>query len=132
MHPGITPDLLDWYINRGTKGVILEGTGLGHVPTFPKSEKMSWIPSIQRATDEGTFIGLTRQCLNGSVHPYVYRALRTGLQAGVTYLHDMLPETAFVKLGWALGNFPETASEVMQDNIAGEFSRLNKYKEYRI
>ena len=112
-------------------GVILEGTGLGHVPTFPSNEKRSWIPSIERATQEGMFVGMTSQCLNGRVHPYVYRALRTGLQAGVVYLEDMLPETAFLKLGWAFGNFDaDDIENIMLDNVAGEISHHSKYMEY--
>lgn len=133
IHPGITPELLEWYIDKGTRGVIIEGTGLGHVPTFPpEEENRSWIPAFERARDEDIFIGMTSQCLNGRVHPFVYRALRTGYQLGVTFLDDMLPETAFIKLGWVLGNHPDEVEKVMKTNLAGEITSLSQFKEYEL
>ncbi|MDH5404458.1 MAG: Glu-tRNA(Gln) amidotransferase subunit GatD, partial [Candidatus Heimdallarchaeota archaeon] len=97
LHPGITPELLDWYVDREVKGVILEGTGLGHFPTFPPKEEghRSWISAIERAIQEDIFVGMSSQCINGRVHPFVYRALRTGYKLGISYLEDMLSETAF-------------------------------------
>ncbi|MHA2029921.1 MAG: Glu-tRNA(Gln) amidotransferase subunit GatD, partial [Candidatus Kariarchaeaceae archaeon] len=132
MYPGITPDVLDWYIDKGTKGIIIEGTGLGHVPSFPEDKSRSWLPSLERASEENVFVGMTSQCLYGRVHPYVYRALRSTFQAGVTYLGDMLPETALIKTGWVLGRTAEI-EEIKTDmltNFAGELSELSKYAEY--
>ena len=133
--PGISPDVLDWYIDKGTPGVIIEGTGLGHVPTFtPSKENRSWIPSFERTIDEGIFVGMTSQCLYGRVHPFVYKALRTSYQVGVTFLQDMLPETALIKLGWTLGNYndPEEIRRLMVNNLAGEINSLSKFAEFLI
>jgi glutamyl-tRNA(Gln) amidotransferase subunit D len=135
IHPGISPDLLDYYVDKGTNGVIIEGTGLGHFPTFPpQEENRSWTPALERAIDEEVVIGMTSQCLYGRVHPFVYRALRTSYQLGVVYLQDMLPETAFVKLGWVLGNYSDRdeIKKVMQTNLAGEISSISQYKEFLI
>jgi len=44
--PGAEPAILDYYIDRGYRGLVLEGTGLGHVAS-------DWIPSIKRATGAG-------------------------------------------------------------------------------
>lgn len=127
--PGADPELLDWYIDKGASGVIIEGTGLGHVPTFPpKAEaKRSWIPAIERAIEADLFVGMTSQCLYGRTHPYVYRALRTTFQKGVTYLGDMLPETALIKLGWTYGNYDhDDVQTIMMKNVAGELSPKTK------
>ncbi|MHA2249848.1 MAG: Glu-tRNA(Gln) amidotransferase subunit GatD [Candidatus Kariarchaeaceae archaeon] len=136
MYPGIDPEIVDWHIDRETRGIIIEGTGLGHVPTFPPKgeEHRSLIPKIERAIEEGIFVGMTSQCLYGRVHPYVYRALRTNYQLGVTYLEDIIPETALIKLGWALGNSSsmDETKKLMQTNIAGEISTLSKFKEFMI
>lgn len=133
IYPGADPAILEWYGERGVKGVIIEGTGLGHVPTFPPEDEKerSWIPAITRAIENGMFIGMTSQCLYGRTHPYVYRALRTIYQAGVTFLEDMLPETAFIKLGWAFGNYDtlEEVKHIMTTNIAGEISSRSNYME---
>ncbi|MEM3368917.1 MAG: Glu-tRNA(Gln) amidotransferase subunit GatD, partial [Thermoproteota archaeon] len=32
-YPGSNPEILDFLIDKGYKGIVLEGTGLGHVPT---------------------------------------------------------------------------------------------------
>jgi len=131
IYPGINPELLDWYIDRNVKGIIIEGTGLGHVPTYPDKTNMSWTPSIQRAIEENIYVGMTSQCLNGRVHPFVYRALRSNYQIGVSYLQDMLPETALLKLGWVLGNYDyEDLRATMEQNIAGEINLSIKFKEY--
>ncbi len=131
IYPGADPEILQWYADRGIKGVIIEGTGLGHVPTFPPEDEKerSWIPAIERALEEGMFVGMTSQCLYGRTNRYVYRALRTTFQKGVTYLEDMLPETALVKLGWVLGQevSPEETVEMMTTNLRGEINAKTYY-----
>jgi glutamyl-tRNA(Gln) amidotransferase subunit D len=131
--PGSDPEIIEWYIDRGYKGIIIEGTGLGHVPTFPPKEETgrSWIPAIERAVESEVFVGMTSQCLNGRVHPFVYRALRTTFQKGVVYLEDMLPETSLVKLGWVLGNYDslEEVKEKMSSNLVGEISSRSQFSE---
>ncbi len=133
--PGSDPSLLDWYIDKGIKGVIFEGTGLGHLPTLPPlgEESRSWLPKVERAHEEEIFMGMTSQCIYGRVHPYVYKSLRLNLLAGMTYLEDMLAETAYVKLGSALGQF-SNVSEVqkhMLTNIAGEISHSRMDSDFK-
>ncbi len=135
-YPGIDAEIIDWYIDRGIKGIIFEGTGLGHVPTFPPEgeEHRSLFPKIQRAIEEDIIVGMTSQCLYGRVHPFVYRALRTNYQLGVLYLEDMIPETALIKLGWTLGNYDDLdeVKEVMITNLAGEISTNSRYQEFMV
>jgi glutamyl-tRNA(Gln) amidotransferase subunit D len=132
IYPGIPPGILDFYIDRGSKGIIIEGTGLGHVTTFPSEgqESRNFMSAIERAIDDDIFIGMTSQCIYGRVHPYVYRATRTGYMAGITYLSDMISETALVKLGWVLGNYQNTddVKEHMLTNYAGEITRSSFYQ----
>ncbi len=134
IYPGISPEILDWHIDKGTKGFIIEGTGLGHTPTFPPKEEKerSWTEPMKRAIEEGAFIGMTSQCIYGRTHPFVYRALRTNYLAGVTYLSDMLSETALVKLGWVLGNTEnsEEVKQMMTTNIAGEITQRSNFGGY--
>ena len=80
----------------GLRGIVLAGTGLGHIA----SEHLSW---IREATSRGVVVAMTTQCLEGVVDPYVYATGRDLLGAGVLYLDDLLPETAYAKLLWALG-----------------------------
>jgi len=124
IYPGINSDVLDYYIDRGYKGLILEAFGLGHVPTETREKKHSLYNSIKMAIERGIFVGFAAQTLYGSLNPYVYSSGRKMLDLGVVYLKDMLPEVALVKLGWVLAhskNIEETKA-LMLKNIAGEFN----------
>ena len=82
------------------------------------------IPLIQKATSNGSVVVLTSQCLNGRTNLNVYNTGRDMLKAGAITVLDMLPETAYVKLMWALANSDsvEQAKEIMQTPLAGEMS----------
>ncbi len=121
VHPNFNPEIIDFLVDKGYKGIVFEGTGLGHLPV---SGEYSLLPSIDRALEEGLVLAMTSQCIYGRVHPYVYANLRKLSSRGIIYLEDMLPETAFVKLGWALGHDwdREKVKEIMLENLAGEIS----------
>ena len=115
-HPGFNPKIIDTIIDSGTKGIILEGTGLGHVNSKCNN-------AIKKAINKGMFVGMTSQCLNGRIKMTVYSAGRDLLKLGVVPLEDMLPESALVKLMWAYGNYKdEEIQDIMTTNIAGEFT----------
>ncbi|MBS7652790.1 MAG: Glu-tRNA(Gln) amidotransferase subunit GatD [Candidatus Bathyarchaeia archaeon] len=123
-YPGFDPGILEWLADRGYKGVVLEGTGLGHVGS-------KCYPSIERLIKEGAAVCMTSQCLWGRVNMRVYSTGRELLRMGVEPLGDMLPETAMVKLMWALGQGEgrEEALRLMRLNIAGEYSERTLYEE---
>ncbi|MCM1986984.1 Glu-tRNA(Gln) amidotransferase subunit GatD [Methanococcoides seepicolus] len=112
--PGADPDVLSYYIDSGYKGLVIEGTGLGHVST-------DWIPNIKRATESGIPVIMTSQCLNGRVCDRVYDTGRDILKAGAIEGEDMLPEVALVKLMWALGQ-NDDVEEIMRSNIGHEMT----------
>jgi glutamyl-tRNA(Gln) amidotransferase subunit D len=122
IHPNMNPKIMDFYMNEGYKGVVFEGTALGHVPTAIK--ETSLIPYIEKARDRNIAMAMTTQCLFGRVHPYVYSNLREVSSRGVIYCEDMLPEVAFVKLMWVLGHTqkPLEVKELMLKNLVGEIS----------
>jgi len=110
--PGTDPAMLDAVAD--SEGLVLEGTGLGHVNT-------SWIDSIAELVDSGTDIVMTSQCLDGRVCDRVYDTGRDLLDAGVIEGEDMLPGTAKVKLMWALANV-ETVAETVRRPLTGEIT----------
>ena len=116
-YPGFDPRIIDWYVTNGYRGLILEGTGLGHV-----SERC--YPSLERAVKNGLFVGMTSQCLWGRVNMNVYSTGIDLQKIGVHPLEDMLPETAFVKLMWVLGQTEDLrrVGEMMGENLVGEIS----------
>lgn len=115
--PGSNPEILDCYINSGYRGLVLEGTGLGHVST-------KWIPMIRKATDAKMPVIVTSQCLNGRICDRVYDTGRDMLKAGAIEGEDTLPETALVKLMWVLGQTDEfdKAIEMLREDISGEIT----------
>lgn len=113
-YPGLTPQRAEAF-TQGLRGVVLAGTGLGHVHIA----HLDW---IRRAIASGVTVAMTTQCLEGAVEPYVYATGRTLVRAGVTYLGDMLPETAYVKLLWALAgaSTPAEVERRLTTDVAGE------------
>ncbi len=122
IHPGMNPELIDFYLEKKFKGIVFEGTALGHLPTTIKEKSL--IPKIEKAKKAGVLMTMTSQCLYGRVHPHVYSNLREVSSRGVIYCEDMLPETAYVKLIWVLGQTkdPKKAREMMLKNYVGEIS----------
>ncbi len=118
-YPGFDPLVVDWYINNGYKGIIFEGTGLGHV-----SENCFSV--IKKAIENNVVIAMTSQCIWGRVNMNVYDTGRDLLAMGVIPLEDMLPETAMVKLMWILGSLkPKNIHDVerlMFNNFSGELN----------
>ncbi len=58
MYPGIDPEIIDMYTDKGYDGIVLEGTGLGHC-----SDDV--IEKIERATNEKIPVVMTSQCIFG-------------------------------------------------------------------
>ncbi|MBU1984371.1 Glu-tRNA(Gln) amidotransferase subunit GatD [bacterium] len=96
-YPNMRPDMIDGLVANGYKGIVIAGTGLGHVnkPLFP---------ALKRAIDAGVHVYMTVQTLWGFVQMYVYDTGRDMMDMGVIPCGNLIPEAAYVKLGWALGH----------------------------
>lgn len=121
IYPGQNQDILDFYAKKKYRGIIIEASGLGHVPS---SEKNSWIRKIKEISSKGITICITSQTIFGRVDPWVYSNARELQNAGAIFLEDMLAETAFVKLGLVLGKIKnkEEVKKMMLTNFAGELN----------
>jgi len=126
-YPNMQPDIIDSLTDNNYRGIIIAGTGLGHVnkPLYP---------SLKRAYEKGIAIYMTVQTLWGYVQMYVYETGREIMELGVVPCANMLPEVAYVKLGWALGqsNDLEKVKEIMLTPIAGETTEREPYNGYLI
>jgi glutamyl-tRNA(Gln) amidotransferase subunit D len=126
-YPNMKPDIIESLIDHGYRGIVIAGTGLGHVnkPLYP---------SLKRACEKGISVYMTVQTLWGYVQMYVYETGREIIELGVIPAANMLPETAYVKLGWALGQTkdPEKVRSIMLTPIAGEITEREPYNGYLI
>ena len=115
-HPGYDPKQVENLTKLGFKAIIFEGTGLGHVGK-------TMYNAIKDAKKKGMFLGMTSQCLDGSVRMTVYDSGRDLLDLGIIPLENMISETALVKAMWSLGNSSniEEMQALMLKNIASEF-----------
>lgn len=123
--PGISSEFIEYHIDKGYKGLVIEGTGLGHVPD-------NLIDSLNRAKEEDIPVIMTSQCIYGRVNMNVYSTGRKIVDAGVISGRDMTAETAYVKLCWALGQSEniDEIKEIINTNIAGEFNEKTSIKYF--
>ncbi|MBT3404947.1 Glu-tRNA(Gln) amidotransferase subunit GatD [archaeon] len=124
-YPGMSPEILDYYLKKKYNGIVLEMGALGHVAT--KRARLGWTKKLKEVQEKGMIVCGVTQCIFGRTDPLVYSNGRELLATGIIYLEDMLAETAFVKLGWVLGHEDwakdkELVKEKMLENIAGELN----------
>jgi len=126
-YPNMQPDIIDSLIDNGYKGIVVAGTGLGHV-------NKPMYPALKRAKEAGVAVYMTVQTLWGYVQMYVYETGREMMDLGVIPAANMLPEVAYVKLGWALGQTDdlEKVKEIMLKPIAGEITEREPSNGYLI
>ncbi len=124
-YPNMHPDIVDSMVDNGYKGILIAGTGLGHVnkPLYP---------ALKRAVDSGVSVFMTVQTLWGYAQMYVYDTGRDLMELGVVPLGNMLPEVGYIKLGWAMGmsSDPAEVKRLMLDPIAGEITPREQYNAY--
>lgn len=92
--PGTAPDILDYYVAKGYKGLIIEGFGAGGVPNGDNN----WLPKLEEVLKQGIKVVCTTQCLYDGVHldTYPMGILAERLGAKSAELDTL--ETAVVKL----------------------------------
>jgi glutamyl-tRNA(Gln) amidotransferase subunit D len=126
-YPNMQPDMIDSMVDHGYRGIVIAGTGLGHVnkPLYP---------AIVRAAEKGVTIYMTVQTLWGYVHMFVYDTGRDLMAKGIIPAENMLPEVAYVKLAWALGQTTDLGKvkDLMLTPIAGEITEREPYNGYLI
>ena len=129
-YPGADSDIINYYMNKKYRGIVIEMVGLGQLAT--SESEMTWIPMIKKAIKKGVTICAVPQTIYGKLNPLVYSTGREIQETGVIYLEDMLPETAYVKLGWVLGHETDKdkIKELMLKNIAGEFNKSISSKSF--
>jgi glutamyl-tRNA(Gln) amidotransferase subunit D len=126
-YPGMKPDVVDAVVEKGYRGIVVAGTGLGHVnkPLYP---------ALKRAIGAGVHVVMTVQTLWGYAQMYVYDTGRDLLDIGVVPLDNMLPETALMKLSWVLGQTDDRdeVRDRMRTPVNGEITPREPHNGYLI
>lgn len=126
-YPNMNPDIIDAMVDLGYKGIVIAGTGLGHV------NKLVY-PAIRRAAEKGVAVYMCVQTLWGYVNMFVYDTGRDLMTMGIIPAENMLPEVAYIKLGWAFGQTSDLdkVKEIMLTPVAGEITEREPYNGYLI
>jgi len=126
-YPNFNPDIIDSLADLGYRGLVIAGTGLGHVnkPLYP---------ALRRVVEKGMTVVMTVQTLWGYAQMYVYDTGRDLLDLGVIPLDNMLPETAYMKLCWVLGQTddPPEIRRLMLTPINNEITPREPHNGYLI
>ncbi len=123
-HPGFNPAIIEGLLSTGARGIIFEGTGLGHV-------SKQCYDSIKKAVKQDVPVFMTSQTIWGRVDMNVYYTGRDLLNLGLTPLEDMISETAIVKLMWVLAQTKDSdkVREMMLHPVAGEITERTSILE---
>jgi len=117
-------------------GLVVEGTGLGHLPNEEidehTKENKKIFDSLKKMISEGLLVVMSSQAIYGRIQMNVYTPLRELQDIGVLgHLSDITPETAFIKLAWLLSNYKkEEVKELITKNIRGEISERVEDKTF--
>ncbi|KQC12073.1 MAG: hypothetical protein APR63_11775 [Desulfuromonas sp. SDB] len=126
-YPNMQPDIIDSLVDNGYRGIVIAGTGLGHVnkPLYP---------AIKRACQKNVAIYMTVQTLWGYTHMFVYDTGRDLMSNGVIPADNMLPEVAYIKLGWALGQTEDLdeVKKIMLTPVIDEITEREPYNGYLV
>ncbi len=126
-YPNMQPDIVDAIVEKGYRGIVIAGTGLGHInkPLYP---------AIRRAIDAGVHIYMTVQTLWGYCGMYVYDTGRDLMTLGIVPASNMLPEVAYMKLCWVLGQTDDRAEvqRLMLTPVSDEITEREPYNGYLV
>lgn len=126
-YPGMKPDVMEAMIEKGYRGIVIAGTGLGHV-------NKATYPALELARRRGVHVYMTVQTLWGFAGMYVYETGRVMMDLGVVPLANMLPEVAFIKLSWVLGQTDDAdqVKRMMLEPIGDEITTREPYNGYLV
>ncbi|MHA2297965.1 MAG: Glu-tRNA(Gln) amidotransferase subunit GatD [Candidatus Hodarchaeales archaeon] len=126
-YPGMHPDMIHSVVDNGYHGLVIIGTGLGHVGS-------NMYESLKRMQEEEIPVVMVVQPLYGYAHLRVYETGRDLLALGIIEGGNMIPSAAYAKLVWTLGHTRDVkeVQKIMQTNIAGEITSSESTKGYLI
>lgn len=99
--PGLSPDIIDYLIEKEYKGIIIESYGLGGLPTEKDND---FISKCKEAIEKGIKIIILSQCTYDGVDLNVYETGIKTKEMGIISMPLATKEYAYTRLMWELGN----------------------------
>ena len=135
IHVNMFPEQFSFF--KGYKGLVIEGTGLGHTPGQAPNELAAIhkriYPAIKSVIDSGCIVVMASQCIYGRVQMHVYDKGTDLTSLGVIPGEDMLANTALMKLSWLLANYPKKeAKALIAKNLRGEITERTEPNAFLI
>ena len=131
VHVNMDPKQIEFF--KGYKGLVIEGTGLGHMPLDTIDAYTKVHLKIRKALEKLAKkmpVVMCSGCLFGRVNMNVYSKGKDLQEIGVISGEDMLAETAFVKLAWLLANEKKNAKKLVGYNLRGEINKRINLEHY--
>jgi L-asparaginase len=118
LYPGFDPEMFDTHIEKGIKGIVIEGYGPGNVPFLDNSI----IPKIKQFRQNNIPVVIVSQMEHSITNLNSYEAGFMAKQAGAVSAQDMTTEATLTKLMWLLSQHSDikTIETQMETNLAGE------------
>lgn len=92
--PGLPADILNYYLDRGYKAVILESFGAGGVP----NDENNWLPMVEKLITSGMRVVCTTQCIYDGVNLDLYPIGTLAKKLGAESAGTLTIEAALTKL----------------------------------
>lgn len=113
--PGTAPEVFDWIIDAGFKGVVVEAFGLGGLHYI----RRNLVDKLKKLSENGVYTIVTTQCMYEKTNFSIYEVGHGVLSDRVFSGRDMTSEAAVAKLMWVLGD-PENRAPYLNRPICGE------------
>ncbi len=126
VYPGIDEKQIEFFLKEKYKGLVIGATALGHVP-------QNLLPILQNCVEANMIVVIATQTLYGKTHEFVYSRLREeSIELGLVFAKDVIPETAYTKLGWLLSQTHDVTQtkKLFLQNMKHEFAQeidVNSY-----
>src|SRR3989344_8597745 len=114
-HPNMDPSEISLF--KSFDGLIIQGTGIGHMPVEGKNEKI--LDELKKLKIPKVMI---TQSIFGSVNLNVYSTGRKIRDYLIGDYLDLTLEAAYIKLAWLLSNHPKDIKNLFSKNLRNEIN----------
>ena len=113
--PGTQPSVLDYVMQAGYRGLVIEAFGLGGLHYI----RRNLVEKLRELRQRGILVLVVTQCMYEKADLSIYEVGNQLLSVDVISGRDMTTEAAVTKMMWALSL--DSPAQVLSENLCGEF-----------